>query len=157
MATPERVSKRVSSNRNSRRNNFTTMSDSVSVAMRFRIMAAIKSKDTSPKTIVRRLVHSPGYRYRLHGKTPPGKPDLVFSTRHKVIELRGCFWHMHSCGRCRIPTSRRAYWTAKIVPNAARDKYNQQSLRRAGWSVLVVWECPALSENTAIGRCNFHN
>jgi len=122
---------------------FTIMPDNVSVAERSRIMAAVKSKDTTPEMVVRRLVHSMGFRYRLHDKSLPGKPDLVFTSRQKVINVHGCFWHMHSCGRCRIPASRRGYWTDKLQGNALRDKRNQQRLRRAGWNVLVVWECQA--------------
>ncbi|MEX2169548.1 MAG: very short patch repair endonuclease [Pirellulales bacterium] len=117
------------------------MTDTFTKAERSRIMAAVKSKDTSPELVVRRLVHSLGYRYRLHVRSLPGTPDLVFPRLRKIINVSGCFWHMHSCGRCRIPTSRRRYWLAKLKRNAARDKRTAQALRRAGWQVLTVWEC----------------
>ncbi len=117
------------------------MADTVSKIERSRIMAAVKSKDTTPELFVRRLVHSLGYRYRLHVRSLPGSPDLVFPRLRKVINVNGCFWHMHSCGRCRIPSSRRDYWIAKMQRNAARDKRTRRELRKLGWQVLVLWEC----------------
>lgn len=104
-------------------------------------MAAVKSKDTSPKMAVRRLVHSLGYRYRLHVRSLPGTPDLVFPRLGKIINISGCFWHMHGCGRCRIPASRRRYWISKLERNALRDRRNKRALRRAGWKLLTIWEC----------------
>jgi DNA mismatch endonuclease (patch repair protein) len=104
-------------------------------------MAAVKSKDTTPEMAVRRLVHSLGYRYRLHVRLLPGSPDLVFPRLRKVINVNGCFWHMHHCERCRVPSSRREYWVAKMQRNAARDKRTRRELRKLGWQVLVVWEC----------------
>jgi DNA mismatch endonuclease (patch repair protein) len=91
--------------------------------------------------IAQRLVHAMGYRFRLHVGTLPGNPDLVFPRLHKVIFVSGCFWHMHGCGRCRIPSSRHDYWLKKLEPNAARDKRVQRALRRCGCAVMVVWEC----------------
>jgi DNA mismatch endonuclease (patch repair protein) len=117
------------------------MVDTVSTAERSRIMAAVKSKDTTPELLVRRLVHSLGHRYRLHVRSLPGTPDLVFPRLRKVINVNGCFWHMHNCGRSRIPSSRRDYWIAKIERNAARDKRTHRELRKLGWQVLVLWEC----------------
>jgi DNA mismatch endonuclease (patch repair protein) len=104
-------------------------------------MAAVKSKDTTPELIVRRLAHSLGYRYRLHVRSLPGTPDLVFPSRRKIINVSGCFWHMHGCGRCRIPSSRRSYWLAKLKRNKQRDQRTRRALRRLGWDVLTVWEC----------------
>lgn len=104
-------------------------------------MAAVKSKDTTPELAIRRLVHSLGYRYRLHVKSLPGTPDLVFPGLRKVINVNGCFWHMHSCDRCRVPSSRRDYWIAKMKRNAARDARSCRELRRNGWGVMVIWEC----------------
>jgi len=104
-------------------------------------MAVVKSKDTTPELPVRRLVHSLGYRYRLHVHSLAGTPDLVFPRLRKIINVNGCFWHMHGCPRCRVPSSRRAYWIAKMERNAARDKRNQRRLRRAGWQAMVIWEC----------------
>jgi DNA mismatch endonuclease (patch repair protein) len=90
--------------------------------------------------MVRRLVHAMGYRYRLHVASMPGNPDLVFPRLRKIIFVSGCFWHMHTCGRCRIPSSRRGYWVKKLERNAARDERVQRALRRQGWRVLVIWE-----------------
>jgi DNA mismatch endonuclease (patch repair protein) len=108
-------------------------------------MAAVKSKDTTPEMVVRRLVHAMGYRYRLHVASMPGNPDLVFPRLRKVIFVSGCFWHMHTCGRCRIPTARKDYWVGKLERNASRDKKVQRALRRAGWHVLVIWECQTIT------------
>ena len=104
-------------------------------------MAAVKSKDTTPELIVRRLVHALGYRFRLHDRSLPGCPDLVLPRHRKIILVSGCFWHMHGCGRCRIPAANRHYWVAKLQRNAARDRRSRRALRKAGWQVLVVWEC----------------
>lgn len=104
-------------------------------------MRAVKSRDTTPELIVRRLVHSLGGRYRLHDRSLPGCPDVVLPRRKKVILVHGCFWHWHGCPRCRLPRARRDYWQAKIAGNVARDRRTRRQLRRAGWRVLVVWEC----------------
>ena len=112
-------------------------------------MAAVKSKNTSPELVVRRVVHRLGFRFRLHVAALPGTPDLVFPRRRKVICVSGCFWHMHTCGRCRIPAARRGYWVAKLARNAARDRRNRRALVRAGWSVLTVWECQTAARNLA--------
>src|SRR5258708_9433545 len=117
------------------------MADTFTKAQRSRIMASVKSRDTAPEMIVRRLVHAMGYRYRLHVRSLPGAPDLVFPRLRSAIFVSGCFWHMHTCGRCRIPAAHRAYWIKKLERNAARDKRTLHQLRRAGWRGLVVWEC----------------
>jgi len=106
------------------------------------IMRAVKSKDTTPELVVRRLVHGMGYRYRLHAKDLPGKPDLVFPQRRKVILVNGCFWHGHSCQRgARQPKANAEYWRAKVQKNRVRDQKNEKALREAGWDVLTIWEC----------------
>lgn len=120
------------------------MADSVSPEKRAANMAVIRSKDTKPEMRVRRLVHSLGYRYRLHKKDLPGKPDLVFSPRRKVIFVHGCFWHQHDNPACldgRMPKSRLDYWQPKLQRNVARDATNNEALRNAGWGILVIWEC----------------
>ena len=117
------------------------MADTFTVAERSRIMAAVKSRDTMPEFIVRRIVHGIGYRFRLHVRALPGAPDLVFPRLKSLIFVSGCFWHMHRCGRCRIPAANRRYWIQKLERNAARDKKIRRALRRAGWRVLTVWEC----------------
>ncbi len=105
-------------------------------------MAAIRSKNTKPEMIVRRITHKLGYRYVLHKRKLPGHPDLVFPSRLKVIFVHGCFWHMHRCRYGRVtPASNAAFWTAKRSVNIARDARNLRTLRRLGWRVLVVWEC----------------
>ncbi len=119
----------------------TTMSDTVNPTERSRIMAAVKSKGTTPEMAVRRLVHSLGFRYRLHVRELPGTPDIVLPRHRKIIEVRGCFWHMHTCGRCRIPATRREWWTTKLKRNRQRDRRTRRQLKRLQWDVLVIWEC----------------
>jgi len=126
------------------------MPDTFNSAERSRIMAAVKSRDTVPEMVVRRMVHRMGYRYRLHVRSLPGTPDLVLPRRRKIINVCGCFWHLHGCPRCRIPASRRDYWVAKLERNAARDRRVNRALRRAGWSVLVVWECQTGASRRAV-------
>ena len=109
---------------------------------RSRTMRAVEGRDTGPEMTVRRLAHGMGYRYRLHRKDLPGKPDLVFPGRRKVIFVHGCFWHQHACPRgSRSPKSSRDYWIPKLKRNKQRDAENQSRLREMGWDVLVIWEC----------------
>lgn len=109
---------------------------------RARVMRAVKGKDTKPEMIVRRLAHALGYRFRLHGKDLPGKPDLVFPGRRKVIFVHGCFWHGHECARgSRQPKQNAEYWRNKIARNVERDADNLQALERLGWQTQVIWEC----------------
>lgn len=118
------------------------MADVLTPEERRRCMSAIRGKDTKPELVVRRIAHSLGYRYRLHSRNLPGRPDLVFGGRRKAIFVNGCFWHMHNCryGRVR-PATNSAFWENKRLANVARDRRSLQALRRAGWRVLVVWEC----------------
>jgi len=105
-------------------------------------MQAVRSKDTSPELSVRKLLHSSGYRYRLHRRDLPGCPDLVFAGPRKVIFVHGCFWHGHSCKRgARTPKSNSDYWISKIQRNRTRDRRTRRRLRDAGWAVLTIWEC----------------
>ena len=107
-------------------------------------MRAVKGRDTKPEMAVRRLLHRMGYRYRLHRKDLPGKPDLVFGPRKKAIFVHGCFWHQHpsaSCRGARMPLTRNQYWRAKLKRNEERDERNLADLNRLGWDVMVVWEC----------------
>lgn len=116
--------------------------DRLSQKERSQHMAKIGSKDTSPELTVRRLTYSMGYRYRLHRKDLPGKPDMVFPGRQKVIFVHGCFWHGHQCPAGRNqPKSRQEYWGPKIKQNKKRDKENISRLKKSGWDVLVLWEC----------------
>jgi len=105
-------------------------------------MAAVKSRDTTPEMIVRRLVHRLGYHFRLHRRDLPGTPDIVLLRLRKIINVHGCFWHMHTCQRTRTPPVKNAgYWDAKRQRNATRDRRNHRKLRRLGWRILTVWEC----------------
>jgi DNA mismatch endonuclease, patch repair protein len=104
-------------------------------------MRLVRSTDTKPELIVRKLVFAMGYRYRLHLRDLPGVPDLVFSSRRKVIFVNGCFWHGHTCRLGRIPKSRVEYWGQKIARNHERDEHNLRRLRGMKWKCLVIWEC----------------
>lgn len=116
--------------------------DPMTPAERSSRMSLIRSRDTGPELAVRRLVHGMGYRYRLQGKGLPGRPDLVFAGRRKVIFVHGCLWHLHAgCPKCRPPKSRPEYWKPKLEGNVARDVENQRRLCALGWSSLIVWEC----------------
>src|SRR5262245_8205561 len=105
-------------------------------------MRAVHGEDNTLEMRVRRIAHSMGYRYSLHKKNLPGKPDLVFSSRKKIILVNGCFWHAHRCKRGRkAPATNQEYWTRKREGNVVRDRRNVAALRRLGWEVLIVWEC----------------
>lgn len=118
------------------------MADNVDTPTRSRIMSRVRNKDTRPEMTVRRLVFGLGYRYRLHGRKLPGKPDLVFAGRRKVIFVHGCFWHRHEgCSLARLPKSRHEFWIPKLEANRERDKRNLAALAAEGWEVLTVWEC----------------
>ena len=107
-------------------------------------MSLIRSKNTSPELLVRKIVFGMGFRYRLHDHSLPGSPDLVFAGRKKVIFVHGCFWHRHSSRNCRlarIPKSRIDFWLAKLNANRIRDTRNRRKLRAQGWEVMSVWEC----------------
>ena len=118
------------------------MPDTFSKAERSRIMAAVKGKDTKPEMVVRKLVWRLGYRYRLHVRSVPGCPDIVFRSRRKAIFVHGCFWHRHSCSGGRsMPSSRVNYWKQKFERNRARDVKHRRQLCRMGWRVLTIWEC----------------
>ena len=116
--------------------------DTLSPAARSAHMSRVRAKDTGPEMVVRRLIHSLGYRYRLHDRRIPGCPDLVFKSRRKAIFIHGCFWHRHICANGqRVPKSRISFWRAKLGGNKERDQRIVAKLRRSGWSVLVLWEC----------------
>jgi DNA mismatch endonuclease (patch repair protein) len=106
------------------------------------LMAAVHSKNTGPELFVRRLAHRLGYRFRVHGRRLPGRPDIVFPSRHKVIFVHGCFWHRHSCktGQ-RVVKTRQEFWTAKFERNIARDARTELELMKRGWKTLIIWEC----------------
>lgn len=113
---------------------------------RSRNMAAIRSKNTKPELIVRKITHALGFRYRLHRKDLPGKPDLVFPGRKKVVFVHGCYWHMHNCkyGKVR-PKTNAEFWKAKRESNVVRDKRSLKNLEKRGWAPLIIWECQTKS------------
>jgi len=113
-------------------------------------MRAIRSKDTQPEMAVRSLIHRLGYRFRLHRKDLPGKPDIVFPSRRKVIFVHGCFWHLHDCKGAHIPNSNRDYWEPKLRRNKARDRMNLKALAQQGWDAFEIWECE-LKDSRAVG------
>jgi len=115
--------------------------DIVSASKRSRMMAAVPQRDTAPEMVVRQLAHRMGYRYRLHVRELAGSPDLVFPRLKSVVFVHGCFWHRHRCKRTTTPATRKAFWADKFEQNRARDRRNNRALRRAGWRVLIVWEC----------------
>jgi DNA mismatch endonuclease (patch repair protein) len=118
--------------------------DTLSPAERSARMARVKGKGSSAEMTVRRLVHRLGYRYRLHGGKLPGRPDLVFPGRKKVIFVHGCFWHRHpdpDCKLARLPKSRHEFWVPKLEGNRARDLRQLAALEALGWRALILWEC----------------
>ena len=127
------------------------MPDTVTPERRSEIMSNIRAKDMKPEMAVRRITHAMGYRYRLHGKDLPGKPDLVFPSRRKVIFVHGCFWHQHASPACKIarrPRSNQSYWLPKLERNAERDIEHQSKLAESGWDVLVIWECETRTDSS---------
>jgi DNA mismatch endonuclease (patch repair protein) len=117
------------------------MTDIVDKKTRSRMMSGIRGKNTKPELLVRKGLHKRGYRYKLHDKKLPGKPDLVFPKFKAVIQVNGCFWHKHNCHIFKWPKSRADFWKHKILGNVERDKKQLCELESAGWRVLIVWEC----------------
>ena len=118
-------------------------------------MAAIRSSGMKPEMMARSLVHGMGYRYRLHAPDLPGKPDLVFRARRKVIFVHGCFWHQHAKSSCkdgRAPKSNLGYWAGKLARNVERDGRSVGALKTMGWRVLVLWECEVLKGGAALEK-----
>lgn len=125
------------------------MADRITSEQRSRNMSRIGSKNMKPEMVVRRLVHSMGYRYRLHRHDLPGRPDLVFPSRRKIIFVHGCFWHQHPDPHCKIahrPRSNTDYWEPKLQRNQERDREHQKVLVKHGWKVLTIWECETRSK-----------
>lgn len=132
------------------------MVDHVSAGRRRANMQAIRSHSTTPEMTVRRVVHGMGFRYRLHAKHLPGKPDLVFGPRKKVIFVHGCFWHQHdACKGARLPASNLDYWKPKMARNRSRDAAVKAALEAAGWEVMTVWECQ-ISDTAALAESLRH-
>ncbi len=104
-------------------------------------MSRIRSRDTKPELEVRRLLHSSGFRYRLHRKELPGRPDIVLPKWRAVIDVRGCYWHAHGCHLFQKPQQNAEFWSAKLKSNVDRDTANSAALKQLGWRQLVIWEC----------------
>lgn len=117
------------------------MTDIVDKKTRSRMMAGIHSKDTKPEMLIRRALHGMGFRYHLHDKKLPGKPDLLLPRYNAVIQIHGCFWHAHNCPLFKLPKTRTEFWREKITGNQTRDKKNIEKLISQGWRVLIWWEC----------------
>ena len=117
------------------------MADVVDKATRSRMMSGIRSKNTKPEIIIRKALHSRGYRYRLHSVELPGKPDIIFVSRKAVVFVHGCFWHGHGCHLFKWPETRQDFWKAKILRNREKDCEVRETLNSMGWRVLVIWEC----------------
>ena len=120
---------------------------------RSRNMSAIKSKNTKPEITVRKLLHSMGYRFRLHVKDLPGSPDIVLPKYKTVIFVHGCFWHRHkNCKYASTPKTRQEFWEAKFRENINRDKLNQENLSSKGWKIIIVWECEIKDKDFDLNR-----
>lgn len=128
------------------------MADTRTPEQRRRIMQAVGTKDTGPEMMVRKLLHAHGYRFRLHRKDLPGKPDIVFPGRRKILMIHGCYWHGHTCDKGKLPKSKLAYWAPKIDANRKRDTANEQALCDHGWEVLTVWQCETRDHNLLADR-----
>ena len=123
------------------------MTDVVSKSTRSRMMAGIRGEDTLPELRIRKSLHGQGFRYRLHYKALPGKPDLAFPSRKALILINGCFWHGHRCHLFKWPSTRKEFWRDKITANRIRDSKNVAKYRELGWRTLVIWECALKGKN----------
>ncbi len=122
------------------------MTDVVDSKTRSRMMAGIKGKNTRPEILVRSALHMRGFRFKLHDKTLPGKPDLVLPKYKAVINVHGCFWHGHDCKFFKVPSTRTDFWLSKINGNRSRDGLQKEALLEQGWRVLTIWECALRSK-----------
>lgn len=121
--------------------------------LRRRIMSAVRGRNTKPEMVVRRLLHSMNYRYRLHRKDLPGSPDIVFGKKRKAIFVHGCFWHRHpGCSKATSPRTRAEFWSEKFERNVERDRQAESRLADMGWRSLVVWECEIREPETLTSR-----
>lgn len=117
------------------------MADVLTAQQRQLNMSRIRGKDTKPEMLIRRGLHARGLRYRLHDRSLPGRPDLVFPKHHTAVFIHGCFWHAHGCVLSKLPATRQDFWQTKLATNVERDRKAIESLRVQGWRVLVIWEC----------------
>lgn len=129
--------------------------DTLTPAQRSERMSRVRGRDTKPEVAVRRIVHGMGYRFRLHRKDLPGKPDIMLPRHRAVIFVHGCFWHRHeepSCALARLPKSRLEFWEPKLEANRLRDIRNKEALEAAGWRVLTIWECEVREAQEIAGK-----
>jgi DNA mismatch endonuclease (patch repair protein) len=117
------------------------MADVVDAKTRSQMMSGIKGKNTKPEILVRKALHARGFRFRLHDKKLPGKPDIILPKYKTVIFVHGCFWHKHDCKYFKWPKTRPDFWRDKIEGNVERDEKHHQQLKELGWNVKIIWEC----------------
>lgn len=134
------------------------MTDVLTATQRRFNMSRIRGRDTKPELMIRRGLHARGFRYRLHNRNLPGKPDMVFPRYHAVILVHGCFWHGHNCPLFKLPATRQEFWSAKIAANRSRDERVTQELLKLGWRIATVWECSIkgptrLPDHQVIDKC----
>lgn len=127
-----------------------SVSDRIDPETRSRNMAAVRGSNTKPEIIVRQFLHAAGFRFRLHQKRLPGKPDIVLPKYHTVVFVHGCFWHLHKCRKTVIPKTRTEWWRLKLEGNRKRDEHNVSALRNLGWNVIVIWECKISDDLTLL-------
>ncbi len=129
------------------------MTDIYEPRKRSEIMSRIRGRGTKPEIIVRRIAHGLGFRFRLHRKDLPGRPDMVFPGHRAVIMVHGCFWHRHpGCKHASTPKTRESFWKNKLEDNVARDRQNETALRELGWRVMVIWECETKDREAVADR-----
>lgn len=129
------------------------MTDIYEPRKRSEIMSRIRGRGTKPELVVRRIAHNLGFRFRLHRKDLPGRPDIVFPRHRAVILVHGCFWHRHpGCKHASSPKTRKLYWKNKLEDNVARDRRNETALRELGWRVMVIWECETKDREAVAAR-----
>jgi DNA mismatch endonuclease (patch repair protein) len=128
------------------------MSDRISQEARSALMSRVKQRDTAPEKLVRLLLHAAGYRFRLKNPKLPGRPDIMFPSRKKVIFIHGCFWHGHHCKRGKLPSSNQVFWAEKISGNRTRDARTVYDLQLLGWSALTIWECETKDSKITKGK-----
>ena len=128
------------------------MADTFSAEQRSWVMGRIRSRDTVPERIVRSMLHRIGFRFRLHRKDLPGKPDIVLPKHRAIVFVHGCYWHGHGCKRGRPPRSNQAYWSEKIAGNRARDDQHVYALKTLGWRPIVIWECELRDPDSVLDK-----
>ncbi len=131
---------------------FRLMADRISKPVRSALMSRVKQRDTAPEMATRSVLHRAGYRFRRSAPKLPGKPDIIFPGRRKVIFIHGCFWHGHHCKRGKLPSSNEAFWSKKIAGNRTRDARVLEQLHLLGWSTYTVWECEVTDPEIITGK-----